>query len=134
MAVRPTARRTARTEQDYRPSPGQPRVEPRRPASPPPALWAEYRASEEALVALPTTDRLVALKRAARALVAAAMRRRVPETEPVLSGGSFRLLVRVSQVEDALDALTLKDLSEQTGVLLLSRIDYLRGLLLDLFC
>jgi uncharacterized protein YaaR (DUF327 family) len=134
MGVRPAIRRTVRADPEHLPVSTPVTLVAPRPAAPPPALWAEYRARERALVALPTADRLAALKRAAQALVAAAMQAYVPKTEPVLSGGSFRLMVRVAAVEDALDALTLKDLSERAGVLLLSRIDYLRGLLLDLFC
>ena len=100
----------------------------------PPALWARYTEHERALAALPTADRLLSLKRSVRALVEAALAGRGPTAEPALSRGNFRLLVRVAAVEHATEALTLESLVGQSGVALLSRLDHLRGLLVDLFC
>ena len=108
------------------------RVEPA--VSVPPALWARYTEHERALAALPTADRLLSLKRSVRALVEAALAGRGPAAEPALSRGGFRLLLRVAAVEQATEALTLESLVGQSGVALLSRLDHLRGLLVDLFC
>ena len=103
-------------------------------ASPPPALWARYAEHEQALADLPTADRLAALKAVVRALVQAAMSGRAPESEPVLSRGSFRVMVRVAAVEREMGGVTLQALAGKTGVEVLRRLDHLRGLLLDLFC
>ncbi len=100
----------------------------------PPVLWTRYAEQERALAALPTADRLSSLKRSVRALVEAALAGRKPAAEPVVSRGSFRLLVRVAAVEQATHSLTLESLVGQSGVALLSRLDHLRGLLVDLFC
>lgn len=100
----------------------------------PSILWTRYTEQERALVACPTADRLSSLKRSVRALVEAALAGRRPAAEPVVSRGSFRLLVQVAAVEQATQSLTLESLVGQSGVALLARLDHLRGLLVDLFC
>lgn len=100
----------------------------------PPVLWTRYTEHERALAALPTADRLSSLKGSVRALVDAALAGPSAAAEPVLSRGRFRLLVRVAAVEQATQSLTLESLVRQSGVAILSRLDHLRGLLVDLFC
>lgn len=121
----PTDASAPRATVDVRPDPA---------ALVPPVLWTRYTEQERALAALPTADRLSSLKRSVRALVEAALAGRGPAAEPVISRGSFRLLVRVAAVEQATQSLTLESLVGQSGVALLSRLDHLRGLLVDLFC
>jgi len=105
-----------------------------RPSGPPAGLWAVYQERERALATLPTTDRLARLKDAARALARAALATRGTAAEPAVSPGRFRVLLRVAAVNEAVEALTLTRLSQQTGISLLRQLDHLRGLLLDLFC
>lgn len=103
-------------------------------ASVPPVLWTRYLEHERALAALPTADRLASLKQSVRDLVEASLAGRGSAAEPVLSRGSFRLLVRVAAVEQAAASLTLDSLAGQSGVATLAQLDHLRGLLVDLFC